>query len=83
MSVDAAGVSHEEGEVFTRVRAAANAPIFSYVDLYFGQGVVGGPLSRVDDIGRLTASVAVGMLDGKVPNGVRLSSTQFGAPKFD
>jgi signal transduction histidine kinase len=83
MSVDAAGVSHEEGEVFTRVHAVANAPIFSYIDLYFGQGVVGGPLSRVDDVGRLTASVAVGMLDGKVPNGVRLSSTEFGAPKFD
>ena len=83
MSVDATGVSHEEGEVFARVHAAANAPIFSYIDLYFGQGVVGGPLSRVDDVGRLTASVAISMLDGKAPNEGRLSSTEFGAPKFD
>src|SRR5205085_6352433 len=69
MSVDGAGVSHEVGEVFERVRAAANAPIFSYIDLYFGQGLVGGPLSRIDEIGRRTASVAVVMLDGKAPNG--------------
>lgn len=83
MSIDAVGVSHEESEVFARVRAAANAPIFSYIDLYFGQGLVGGPLSRVGDIGELTAGVALGMLDGRAPTGDRLSSTEFGAPKFD
>jgi signal transduction histidine kinase len=83
MSVDAAGVSHEEAEAFARVHAAADAPVFSNIDVYFGQGVVGGPLSRVDDIGRRTASVAVAMLAGEAPNGVRLSLTGAGAPKFD
>ena len=44
LSVDAAGVSHEEMSALTSLHAVANAPMFSYVDAYFGHGIVGGPL---------------------------------------
>src|SRR5213592_1940300 len=44
LSVDAAGVPHEEGKAVERLNAVTSAPIFSYIDSYFGRGIVGGPL---------------------------------------
>jgi hypothetical protein len=43
MSVDATGVSHEEGKAMARLHAVADATIFSHSDAFFGQGIVGGP----------------------------------------
>src|SRR3954452_9091470 len=42
--VDARGEPQEEDRVFTRLREIAKAPLFSYVDNHFGDGLVGGPL---------------------------------------
>src|SRR5215208_5055131 len=39
--IDAAGTPHEESRAITRLRQAANAPIFGDVDSDFGRGVVG------------------------------------------
>ena len=47
LSVDAAGVPHEEGKAMARLRAVTNAPIFSYNDVFLGQGIVGGPLISI------------------------------------
>ncbi len=48
--VDAAGVSHEEVKSLRRLRAVANAPIFSHFDAYLGDVIVGGPLVLFEPI---------------------------------
>jgi signal transduction histidine kinase len=81
--VDAAGVSHQEFDAMTLLRAVANAPIFSFVDAYLGKGIVGGPLISVRDVGKAAAHAAVRILDGETPADVRTSPIGFGTPKFD
>ena len=44
LSVDAAGVPHEEGKALTSLHAVANAPIFSYDDGLLRPRNCGGPL---------------------------------------
>jgi signal transduction histidine kinase len=83
LSVDAAGVAHEEGKALARLHTVANAPIFSYIDAYFGQGIVGGPLSLVADVGIQAASVAVRIMGGETPSSIKTPPIEFGTPKFD
>jgi len=83
LSVDAAGVTHEGGRTVDRLHAAAKAPIFSYSDVYFGRGIVGGPLIQLLEVGRKAASVAVRILNGETPNNVKTEPIGFGTPKFD
>jgi signal transduction histidine kinase len=81
--VDAEGVSHQEFDAMTLLRAVANAPIFSFIDAYLGKGIVGGPLISVRDVARATAQAAVRILDGEKASDVTTSPIGFGAPKFD
>jgi len=81
--VDGAGVSHQEFEALTLVRAVANAPIFSFIDAYLGKGIVGGPLISVRDVGKATARAAVRILDGEKAGNIKTSPIGFGTPKFD
>jgi signal transduction histidine kinase len=81
--VDAAGVSHQEFDAMTLLRAVANAPIFSFVDAFLGKGIVGGPLISVRDVGQAAARAAVRILDGETLGDVRTSPIGFGTPKFD
>jgi len=81
--VDAAGIPHEEGKALSRLRAVANAPIFSYDDRYFGRGIVGGPLIAVQDVTRQAAAVAVRILRGEAASDIRIPPIGFGAPRYD
>ncbi len=83
LSVDAAGVAHEENKALARIHAAANAPMFSHSDAFFGDGIVGGPLSIVADVGRQAASVAVSILGGEPPGNIKTPPLEFGTPKYD
>jgi signal transduction histidine kinase len=83
LSVDAGGTAHEESKALARLRAAVNAPIFTHSDAFFGQGVVGGPLTVVADVGRQAAGAAVRILNGEDPSSVRTPPIGFAAPKFD
>ena len=47
MSIDAKGVAHEASTALSRLSSAANAPIFSYLDLFFGGSIVGGSMHSV------------------------------------
>jgi hypothetical protein len=80
---DAAGTTHEDVTVFSRLYAVANAPIFSYYDVNFGKGIVGGPLLSVEDRSRLAASVALRILAGEAPGSIKTPPIGFAAPKFD
>jgi hypothetical protein len=81
--VDAAGVLHQEFDALTLVRAVANAPIFSFVDAYLGQGIVVGPLISVREVARATARAAVRILRGETWDNIKTPPIGFGTPKFD
>jgi signal transduction histidine kinase len=83
MIVDAAGVVHEGNVPLERLHAVANAPIFSYDESFFGSGIVGGPLLIVADTSRLTATVAVRILNGEKAGDIKVSPVEFSAPRFD
>jgi signal transduction histidine kinase len=83
MIVDAAGVVHEGNLPLERLHAVANAPIFSYDESFFGNGIVGGPLLLVADTSRLTATVAVRILNGEKAGDIKVSPVEFSAPRFD
>jgi signal transduction histidine kinase/ABC-type uncharacterized transport system substrate-binding protein len=83
LSVDAAGVPHEEGKAMARLRAVTNAPIFSYSDVFLGQGIVGGPLISVSSVGQQAASAAVRILHGETPGDINTPPIKPGTPEFD
>ena len=83
VSVDAAGVSQEGENVVNRLHAVANAPIFSWIDLDFGQGIVGGLLVPLVDVASQVARVADRILRGEVPSKISIQPVGFGTPKYD
>lgn len=83
MIVDAAGVVHEEGKALTRLHAAANAPIFTYTDAFFGREIVGGPHVPVLEVGQQVGAVAVRILGGESPGSITVPPVGMGTPKFD
>jgi signal transduction histidine kinase/ABC-type uncharacterized transport system substrate-binding protein len=83
LSVDAAGVPHEEGKAMARLRAVTNAPIFGYSDVFLGQGIVGGPLISVSSVGQQAANAAVRILGGEAPADINTLPIKPGTPKFD
>ncbi len=83
MNVDAAGISYEGNAALRQLRGVSNAPIFSYDDGFFGNGIVGGPMYSVLEISRLTAAVAVRILSGEKPRDIRPAAIKYASPKFD
>ncbi len=68
---------------FEKVYAAANAPIFSTLDMYFGRGLVGGPLISIDELSHRAADAAVRILRGEPAASVRLQPARAMTPAFD
>ena len=66
-----------------RLHAVANAPIFSYTDAFFGQGIVGGPHVPVIEVGQQVAAVGVRILGGENAGSIKVPPVGMGAPKFD
>jgi hypothetical protein len=83
MHVDAAGGVHEEDRALKRLHAVANAPIFSFIDASFGNGIVGGPMHSFIEGSRLAASVAIRILGGERASDIKTPATGFATPKFD
>ena len=81
--VDAAGIPNEQNRVLARLREAANAPLFSYLDSNFGQGIVGGPVLSTQELGRRAAEVAVRILNGERPGTIKTPPVGLGAPVYD
>jgi hypothetical protein len=83
LSVDAAGVPHEQETALTQLRAVANAPVFSCFDAYLGHGIVGGPLISLREVSEQAAGVAVRILRGEVPGNIKTPPIGFGSSAFD
>jgi len=80
---DATGTTHEDVKVFSRFYAVANAPIFSYYDVNFGKGVVGGPLLSIEQRSRFAVGVALRILAGENPRDIQTPPIGFASPKYD
>ena len=83
MSVDAAGVAHEANAALSKLAATANAPVFSYVDSFFGGTTVGGPMHSVEEGSAVAAAVAVRILNGEKAGDIKTPPTRYALPKFD
>ena len=81
--VDAAGIPNEQDRVLTRLLETANAPIFSYLDSNFGQGIVGGPVVSTQELGRRAAEAAVRILNGERPDSIKTAPVGLGVPVYD
>jgi len=80
---DAAGTTLDDTIVLRKLYAVANAPIFSYYDNNFGDGIVGGPLISVQVRSQIAAEVALRMLRGERSRDLNVQPVEFATPKFD
>ena len=83
MSVDAAGVTHEGNTALHRLSSAANAPIFSYLDVFFDGSIVGVSMHSVREGMAAAAAAAIRILNGEKAGDVKVLPTQFKLPRFD
>jgi signal transduction histidine kinase len=83
MNVDAAGVAHEGNTALSTLSSAANAPIFSYLDVFFGGSIVGGSMHSIEESSAVAAAAAVRILNGEKASDVEVPPTRFTLPRFD
>ena len=83
LSVDAAGVAHEANAALHRFSATANAPIFSYLDVWFGEAILGGSMQSAQEGSAVAAAAAIRILDGEKAGDVKIPPTHFTPPRFD
>jgi signal transduction histidine kinase/ABC-type uncharacterized transport system substrate-binding protein len=81
--VDVTGATHEGERALSLLSSIANAPIFSFDDAFFGEGIVGGPMTSVFDGARKTSEVVVRILRGEKPADIKTPPLGYGPPKFD
>jgi PAS domain S-box-containing protein len=82
-SVDAEGVPFVEERALRRVHEVANAPIFGMHDTQMGQGIVGGPLLAIEDLGRMTAKVGTRILKGEPAGSIKTPVQGLGLLVYD
>ena len=80
---DGAGASFVPHDVAARVSAAANAPVYGFVDQYLGSGIVGGHLYTLDTHGEQAAKLTLKVLAGAEPAALALAEPAAGQPQFD
>ena len=67
---DVAGIQYKSSETGPLVAAAANAPVFSFYDVFLNHGEVGGYLSNVNEQGKVAGSMALRILRGEKPQDI-------------
>ncbi len=65
---DVAGEAFVPHEVAARISAAANAPVYGFLDQYLGHGIVGGRLYSLNSHGEEAARLTLQILAGKAPS---------------
>ena len=83
LSSEVPGIPPDEDRALEKLHRAANAPMFSYSDLYLGKGIVGGPLISSEEEARKTVSFAVRILRGERASDLRIAPIALGKPQFD
>ena len=64
---DGANQPHVPHEVAERISAAANAPVYGFVDQYLGRGIVGGRLYSMGAHGEAAGELVLKILSGRPP----------------
>jgi signal transduction histidine kinase len=83
LSIDAAGVPREGDAALRELHSVANAPIFSYQEAFFGDGIVGGPMHSVARGSEKAAATAIRLLGGEKPGAIEPVTIDFAVPRFD
>ncbi len=81
--VDAQGVVHDGDRALKDLSKVANAPIFSFDDAFFSGEIVGGPMTSVSAVTRITTDVALRILGGEKPATITTPVLQYGPAKYD
>ncbi len=69
-SSDTAGIGYKSNEIGPLVAAAANAPVFTFYDVYLNHGEVGGYLSNFNEQGKVAGNMALKILQGAKPQDI-------------
>lgn len=80
---DGANQPYIPHEVAERISAAANAPVYGFVDQYLGRGIVGGHLYRLGTHGEAAGGLVVKILAGDSPAELPPIASEIGATMFD
>jgi signal transduction histidine kinase len=83
LTTDSRGGTYADARVLADLHTAANAPLFAKHTVALGRGVVGGRLLSIEELSRITADVAVRLLNGEPPASVRVPPHVPGQPIFD
>ena len=83
MSIDAAGVVHEGDTALKRLRAVANAPIFSYQGAFFGREILGGPMHSVTRASERTVAAAIRILAGEKAGNIKFPVGGFSVARYN
>jgi len=83
LSSEVVGIPPDEDRTLAKLHAAANAPMFSFINAYLGKGIVGGRLISSEEEARTIVSIAVRILAGERASDLRVAPIQMGAPQFD
>jgi signal transduction histidine kinase len=80
---DGAGAAFVPHEVIGRIAAAANAPVYGFLDQYLGRGIVGGSLYSIADHGSKAARLTSQILAGAPENVPPLREVSSNRVQFD
>lgn len=83
LSAEMPGIPKDEEAAIAELHEVANAPMFSYMDAYLGDGIVGGPMISGQELTHRAASVAARLLGGERAQDFRLTPIGLGKPQFD
>ena len=80
---DARGGTYPGERVLAEIHGIANAPLFAAQSAEMGHGIVGGRLIDIDKVVHTAADVAVRLLNGERPAGLRIPVQRTGAGLYD
>ena len=80
---DGTGRTYVPHDVVAEISAAANAPVYVFMDQYLGRGAVGGHLYSVEQHGTSAGEVGVRILQGETPAHIPVRQLPSTANVFD
>ena len=83
MALDGIGLLQSDEGALAQIRAVASAPVLGIYDFQLGYGILGGPLIAITDMAKRSAEVALRLLAGEPPAGIRTPIQMHGPPSYD
>src|SRR5262249_30085028 len=80
---DGAGRAFLPANALALLAAQANAPIYSHVGSFVGNGAVGGHTLRFERAGEEAARIGLRVLSGEKPSAIRIQPPNDNVPTFD